>query len=691
MSYTVEKGKIVSNVGVPVLPRWFCDDLVTMEVDARGITKIEYFNRSTKGSEKVFVDDLWGGMRFYIENNGRHNSQNVKECEIMPYGFSGKWHYGDLLFDYEQRIVNNSIIISLKSNENVDKELKFSMEFYDNFRLRIRKDGDNRYVNRIERNWKNWEFDGKNLVCSYDEDGKDTHIAISTDFKAEYIRRSIGNPKNILISKDCLENKEYRFIIAFDETKNEAIKRAEDTIVNMDKYMAEQNARYENVMQKMPVLKGPYKLLNDFFVLAPLYHESCKVLSLQGAIRAKTEHYWVWGWDGMSSSFAYSYWDDMDFVENALQMYKDTADKEKGIGHWFARDMSHIETSMISAQGFYVSLLYQYYLNGRDISPYYDFAKGIFDLLKSVEIGGTGLCKGCSLVPDFRDTILETGNDISAFNNSSAYCAIRAMEKLAEKMKDEETRIAARDFADRMKESYVKVLYNSERGYFAASADAETFEQREVFMAPEIKWDNQYCMDLVREHTKEILSFFENNLLCECGICFAPTWDISYDADANQMHSYWPAHTECFARLCNFENRKDLLEKVISWISCWTEILTCPEGIDCYDNVNIPHTDGWTSLQGAWQAYSMRAWYEMTVHSIVGIDFAENGLNIYPYEGEEMSLLNLHFAGKTFDIYVKGSGNEVENVILNSKALGNVTSINMNDFVEKNLIEIFRK
>ena len=210
-------------------------------------------------------------------------------------------------------------------------------------------------------------------------------------------------------------------------------------------------------------------------------------------------------------------------------------------------------------------------------------------------------------------------------------------------------------------------------------------------MAPEIKWDNQYCMDLVREHTKEILSFFENNLLCECGICFAPTWDISYDADANQMHSYWPAHTECFARLCNFENRKDLLEKVISWISCWTEILTCPEGIDCYDNVNIPHTDGWTSLQGAWQAYSMRAWYEMTVHSIVGIDFAENGLNIYPYEGEEMSLLNLHFAGKTFDIYVKGSGNEVENVILNSKALGNVTSINMNDFVEKNLIEIFRK
>ena len=679
MSYTIEKGKIVSNDGVPVLPRWFCDDLIAFEVEKRGISKIEYFNRSTKGSEKVFVDDLWGGMKFYIENNGCHNSQNIKECEVMPYGFSGKWHYGDSVFAYEQRAVNNSIIISIKPLSDIEKNLKFSLEFYDNFRLLVRNDGDNRYMNRVERHWRDFEYDGRYLLGSYDEDGKETHIAIGADFDAEYIRRSIGNPKNILISKDNIENKEYRFIISFDETKAKAIERLEDTLTSLGEYISRQNDRYENVMRKMPVLQSPYNSLDDFFVLAPLYHESCKVQSLSGAVRAKTEHYWIWGWDGMSSSFAYSYWDDMD-----------TADKEKGIGHWFARDMSHTETSMISAQGFYISFLYQYYLNGRDISPYYDFAKKIFRLFKSVEVGKLGLCGGNSLIPDFRDTILETGNDISAFNNSTAYCAVRTMEKLAEKMGDEATRQDAKDFADRMRENYVKLLYNEEKGFFVSSVDSKTFEQREVYMAPEIKWDNLYCRDLVEEHKKEILRFFEENFVCECGICFAPVWGRGYDADANQMHCYWPAHTECFARLCNLENRKDLLEKVISWITCWTEILTCPEGIDCYDNINIPHTDGWTSLNGAWQAYSMRAWYEAAVHSIVGIDFADNGMNIYPYEGEEMSLLNLHFAGRTFDIHIKGSGTAVKNVTLNSKELGSVTSIAMSAFSDKNTIEIIR-
>lgn len=125
----------------------------------------------------------------------------------------------------------------------------------------------------------------------------------------------------------------------------------------------------------MPVLESPYPELNNFFALAPLYHESCKVQSEPGAIRAKTEHYWVWGWDGMSSSFAYAYWDDVDFMAKMLKLYQQSADPEKGIGHWFARDMSHIETSPIPAQGFYISLLYQFYLNGGDITPYYDFAK----------------------------------------------------------------------------------------------------------------------------------------------------------------------------------------------------------------------------------------------------------------------------------------------------------------------------
>ena len=140
----------------------------------------------------------------------------------------------------------------------------------------------------------------------------------------------------------------------------------------------------------------------------------------------------------------------------------------------------------------------------------------------------------------------------------------------------------------------------------------------------------------------------------------------------------------------NLENRKDLIERFISWIGCWTDVLMCPEGIDCYDNVNEPKPDGWNAINGAWQAYSMRAWYEATVHSVVGVDFAENGMNLYPYDGEELVLKNLHFRHKTFTVRMKGSGCRIQEVILNGKSLGAVSAIPMEAFAKENWIEVIR-
>lgn len=686
MNFKIEKGKIISDEGIPYLPRWFCDDLVAFEADKHGISKIEYFNRTTKGSEKVFVDDMWGGMRFYIEDNSRHYGQNLKYCEIMPYGFCGEWHYKEYTFTYEQRVINNCVFVSLKPECEIAPEVNISAEFYDNWSLITRKDGDNRYRSGVERIWDKWNFDGRYLRSHYREGSGETHIIICQDSNAQYIKRSVGNPKHILTS-DC---NEYILVIAFDESEEKAIHRADDTLKNYKFYIEEQNNRYEEIIKNMPVLESPYKPLNNFFALASMYHESCKVQSVPGAVRAKTEHYWVWGWDGMSSSFAYSYWGDVDFISKLLNLYMETADPEKGIGHWFARDMSHIETSMLPAQGFYISLLYQYCLNGGDISPYYEFAKRIFKLIAATECNNTGLCEGYSLVPDFRETILENGHDLSAFNNSSLYCAVCAMTYMAEKMGDCSIKRQAEELAQRMKEGFAKLLFDEEKGFFAASADSDTFEQRKIYMSPSVKWDNLYCYDLVKENQKRIVEFFENNFVCDCGIMFTPVWDRGYDADANQLHCYWPANSECYARLINFENRKDLIEKLISWIACWTDILMCPEGIDCYDEVNEPKPDGWNAVNGTWQAYSMRAWYEAAVHSIVGVDFNENGMNIYPYDGEEMILKNLHFAGKTFDIYMKGSGCGVENVILNGQSVGAVREISMNSFGNCNVVEVIR-
>ena len=264
------------------------------------------------------------------------------------------------------------------------------------------------------------------------------------------------------------------------------------------------------------------------------------------------------------------------------------------------------------------------------------------------------------------------------------------MRVLAKAAGDAETEKQAADFAARMREHFVPVLFQKEKGFFVASADADSLEQREVYMAPSIKWDNLFCYDLLKEKQKEILNFFETHLVCEAGIRYAPVWDISYDVDANQMHCYWPAHSETFARLSNRNNRKDLLEKLIGWITYWTGLLMCPEGIDCYNNTSTPKRDCWNSVNGAWQAYSMRGWYEAVIHSVVGVDFNEEGMNLYPYDGEEMVLKNLNYAGKTFRIDMCGSGNRILEVVVNGESLGAITTIPMSCFGQENTVRVVR-
>lgn len=421
MEHQVREGKIISEKGIPHLPRWFCDDRVAMEVDKHGISKVEYFNKTTRGQEKVFVDDMWGGMRFFIERNGYHYGQNLTHCELTPYGFRGVWEYEGFLFDYDQRVINDSVFVAITPQRDIPADIRFAAEHYDAWRLITRRDGDVRYTSGVERVWGQWEFDGCLQSIQYQEGTGFTGVAIGSNAPIDYVHRPIGFQKHILTIGPMCAGQTYLFVMAFDESQEKARQRAAQTLAGYETYIEKQEQRYRRVYENSPVLESGNQSLNNFFALAPLYHESCKVPSVPGAVRAKTEHYWVWGWDGMSSSFAYAYWGDGDYIPQMLERYMVSADPEKGIGHKFARDMSHIETSMIPAQGFYISLLYQHHLNGGDIMPYYAFAKRIYQLILSTEVKGTGLCRGYSLVPDFRETILENGNDLSAFNNSSSY------------------------------------------------------------------------------------------------------------------------------------------------------------------------------------------------------------------------------------------------------------------------------
>ena len=65
-------------------------------------------------------------------------------------------------------------------------------------------------------------------------------------------------------------------------------------------------------------------------------------------------------------------------------------------------------------------------------------------------------------------------------------------------------------------------------------------------------------------------------------------------------------------------------------------------------------------------------------------------MNIYPYSGEELELLNLHFGNKSFDVKMMGSGKNIKEVILNGKSIGAVAVIPYIIFKENNTVEVIR-
>lgn len=187
------------------------------------------------------------------------------------------------------------------------------------------------------------------------------------------------------------------------------------------------------------------------------------------------------------------------------------------------------------------------------------------------------------------------------------------------------------------------------------------------------------------------MSFYEKNLVTPAGIRPLPIWSDCWDADSNQLHCWWIVMSEFYTRLLNNQDKPEALKQYIGYIEYWTEKLMCPEGIPCYDeNAEVPN-DNWNCLRGIWHGYSIRGFYNAVIHSYIGVDFDENGINFYPYSGEEVEIENLHFGNRTFTIKMCGSGKKIENVELNGKSFGEKYSIPFSVIKETNVIVVNRK
>lgn len=687
-AYTVDKGVIRSESGIPEAPRWFSDSRLSFQLDETGVTRVGYCSPAQRsGNQTLFLQRLWDGFRVYMERDLSNYRPTYRNTTVWPFGIETEWELFDTAFRLRIMAVEERIVFQLATPANIPVNVKWKMEFYDHFALVPNDAHDPRFGSRgATRHWDAWMFDERDNALSggfsetpaapaethpetsgaHEVDDADSagvsrqHIGIRADFPLAYSRTTV-NTKHTLASAEPLRpNGEYAFAVTFAQTREEAVRPWESAAA-----IERQFARYRRVADAMPVLDSPYPALNDYFSLLPMYHESCKVTDRPGAIKAKNMEYWVWGWDGLTSNHATMYWGDAGFIADMLRFYEETADPRLGIAHAYRHDMRPISASALPAQGMYISLLQQYYAMTGDLEQVrqrYPFARTVFGRIAALEAGGTGLCEGTSLFPDFPGFMRETGRDLSGMNNTMFYAAARAMEHLAAIVGDGETAARAEAIFRRFERHFIPLFFDEVKGFPVSSVDAVTLQRRDSFNANAVKWDNNYCRELLADVHERCLAFMEEHIVTPAGLREIPLWSGAFDADANQLHCWWPVTGEYYMRLINDQSRDDLIALWIGWVSYWSRHLTCPEGIPLYTESAEPELDRWNSLRGAWQAYSMRGWYQAVVHGVVGVDAEAGGLHVYPYAGEPLTLRNLHYRGKRLTIDMKGSGRYVASI-----------------------------
>lgn len=672
--YKVEKGVIYCDKGIPEAPRWFADSRLAFGYDENCITQVDYYNATSKNAANtIFVRQLWDGFRYYVEQNSITYKPVYQRSKIWPFGIESEWDFKGVTIKHRIMAIDEAIVMQLIVPENAPSNLHFKMEFYENFGLSFSYRDDLRcFDSTLTRNWNPWVFipDSNILQGSYLDHSSDPKkdaglfIGIAANFKMEHYRTPT-NSKHIMNSPVLEAGKTYSYVISFNSSKEKLLKESQSLVSKLNTSIEEQLTRYKKVADRSPELISPYPELNNLVSLIPMYHEALKVKGIPGALRAKTTNYWVWGWDGMTCNNATAYWGDLEHIKNMLNFYEETADPVKGIAHAYNNAMVVTQFSPLPAQGMYITLLQLYYSQSGDLAEvkkHYAFAKKIFNAIVSSESSGLGLCEGTSLFPDFINHIQETGHDLSSFNNTLFYSAVRSMEYLSAKVGDKEQQIQAAGYARKIESNYLRLFFDPQKNFVVNSIDSKTLSKRFTYTAGAIRWENNYIRDLADPIINKSLDFYEKNLIAQTGIRLVPVWSNSYDKDANQLHCWWPATNEYYSRLINLNNRIDLTEQWIGWLSYWSKHLSVPEAVSCYSETIEPEFDRWNSIKGSWQAFAMRPWYQGIIHGVVGVDAEAGGITFYPYSGKEMTLKGLNYMGKKFDIEMTGSGPFIDGI-----------------------------
>ncbi|MCY3018249.1 MAG: hypothetical protein NTW87_04350 [Planctomycetota bacterium] len=417
----------------------------------------------------------------------------------------------------------------------------------------------------------------------------------------------------------------------------------------------------------VPSVRGLPPAVASFHRQQPLILDSLMVRDAPGAMRASVGHYWVWGWDTIVYGDSYRFGGRADFVRDALNLYKRTADPRDGIAHAFGPDFSVSCSQALAAQGLYGVWLYNYAAHTGDmrtVRRHYAFARTLFARTLQRD-RRKGLCVGTALFPDFPKFAGHNGYDISVFNNGIFYQAARCMEYLAGMMGDADTGRMARRAWMEFEQTFHEHFWDAKKGFWVDSLDIRSLFRRESYPSHAILWVTPFARELIAGRAGQCAAFMARHHAFQGGIRMYPAWDNAFNGDGNQLGQYYPVGTDvAFLNLMAASGRQRWLEKWIEWVGQFWEQHTVPEGMTAEAENDGPHRP---DCPGGKQPFAAKAWQIGLLNAIVGVHFDAGGITVGPGLDRPLLLSNLPFHGKRWTISTRGRGPFIRRLTVNGR------------------------
>ena len=370
----------------------------------------------------------------------------------------------------------------------------------------------------------------------------------------------------------------------------------------------------------------------------PILDSMC-VADIPGAVRAADSGYWVWGWDTLVHADAHGFGNDVAKLTDVLAFYRRTADPEVGIFHALTLNGRPMMAMAPAAQCLYAVTLYHAYCFGGDrtvLAEYFPFARKIVDRAGQDEVDGTGLLKGVSLYPDYPEDLEQDGDDISVFNNSIYFQALRVMAELAAELGDAEAAVAFTSRADRLLASFVR-FFDEAKGCFVDSLSSRDFAPRRHYPSYAVLWATPFAGELVAPWRERIAAFMKEHLAARRGVRMLPKWDSRFMYDGNQLGAAMAVVENTYREMRHSVGDDGSAAELMDNMTHWWSRLCIPEGLTCeYENHGLTPDN-----PGRKQAFCAKAWLTMFYHVVVGLNLDCRGLSFVRGSGMELSVKGL--------------------------------------------------